>query len=162
AVLEASLQQQLPAVVGGAGAAIGLSVLLWAARRGKAQVDQRTGAMVLRHGPLVRGLALVLTVGIPPLVTALVFIFPPRDAGEVRAIIGIYALFLGLGAPLLWESFRYALVVTPAGLECRSPWRRARRVPWADVSRVTYSRPGCGFVIHAADGWRFLVPLLVP
>jgi hypothetical protein len=139
-----------------------LGLLLWAARAGRPAAGPEPGALLFRHGLLLRGFALFAAFGIPLAITALVFVFPPQKEGDVGAIIGVYSLFGGLSAPLLWEAMRFALLVSPRGLVCRSPWRRGRSLTWGEVEEVSFSPGNSWFVIRARDGWKFRVPTLVP
>lgn len=146
------------AIVGGVIIALGL--LLAAARRG-APAATADGGLVFRHSAVFRWLALAMAVIPPAGVTALLFVVPIKDAGDVWAIVGLYGLCLVLGFPLLWETQRYALVVTPEGLDCHSPWRGRFYIAWADVERLSYSGVNSWFVIHAATGQRFRVSVFV-
>ena len=59
--------------------------------------------------------------------------YPPKNGDDVTAILCLYGLFAALSAPLLWEAMRFSLAVTPAGLDCRSPWRGHRFLAWDEV-----------------------------
>jgi hypothetical protein len=139
-----------------------LGLLTWAACLGRPRAAPATDTLVLRHSLWLRGFALFSGFGIPLGITVLVFVFPPKDTGDLGAILGVFCLFAFLSAPLLWESLRYALVVSPDGLACYSPWRGRAFVAWEEVVEVTYSQGNGWFVVHADDGYRFRVPVLVP
>src|SRR4051794_17696927 len=96
-----------------------LAILMGAAQRGKPTADPSTGFLVFRHNIFLRGFALFAAFGIPIGIPALVIAKPPKTQGDSLVIFGIYALFAVLSAPLLWESMRFALVVSPEGLDCR-------------------------------------------
>src|SRR5262249_18525735 len=87
---------------------------------------------------------------------------PPKSDGDVVAIVGLYALFGALSAPLLWESLRFALVVSDEGLDCRSPWRGQRFHYWDEVRDVSYRQVGPWVLIRFTDGWKFRISNLVP
>jgi hypothetical protein len=145
------------------GAVVGfLGLLLWAARRGQPQADPETGTLVFRHSILFRGFALFAGFGVPLAITLLVILYPPKDRGDFLAVLGLYGLFFGLSAPLLWEGMRYALTVSPQGLDCRSPWRGGRFLTWDEVQDISYSTLSSWFIIRARDGWKFRAPILVP
>jgi hypothetical protein len=145
-----------------AGPVVVLGLFLWVAQRGKPKVDRETGALLFRHSVLLRGFALVAAFGIPLALTVLVLLSPPKKEGDVYAVAGLYGLFGVLSAPLLWEALRFALVVSPEGLECRSPWRGLRFLAWDEVAEVSFSAMNSWFVIRAEGGWKFRVSLLVP
>jgi hypothetical protein len=145
------------------GVTASLGLLLWTARRGRPKVDLSTGALWFRHSVLFRGFAVLAAFGMPLAITALlIFVMPPKNAGDVLAVIAIYALFFVLGGPLLWEASRFALGVSKAGLDCRSPWRASRFVPWTEVTQISYSSINSWFIIRTRDGWKFHVSVLVP
>jgi hypothetical protein len=139
-----------------------LSLLAWAAHRGRPRIDPHTGALLFRHSIVLRGFAFFSAFVIPLGITVLVFFKPPKDEGDVWAILGLYGLFGVLSAPLLWEATRFSLVVSPDGLDCRSPWRPRRFVPWDEVVGLSYSQINSWFVLRTADGWKFRVLGLVP
>jgi hypothetical protein len=140
-----------------------MGILLWASRRGKPLRDAYTNAMVFRHGILIRGFALLGTFGAPSAITLIgIFRPPPPQPGDFWAVCFLYALFPAISAPLLWESMRFAMKVSPEGLDCRSPWRGTRFLAWDDIKEISYSQAWSWFVVRAVDGWKFRVPLLIP
>jgi hypothetical protein len=144
------------------GAVVGfLGLLMWVAQRGKPAVAA-DGTLIFRHSWLFRGFALFAGLGIPLTITVLVVFNPPQKPGDVYAILGLYGLFILLSAPLLWESWRFAVYVSPKGIECRSPWRPGRFLPWRDIEEVSFSPMNSWFVIRSTDGWKFRVHLMVP
>ena len=138
-----------------------LSLLLWAARRGR-PAEGPGATLVFRHGLLLRGFSLFAAFGIPLGITVLVLFNPPKQDGDVTAILCLYGLFAVLSAPLLWESMRFSLAVTPEGLDCRSPWRGHRFLAWHEVKEVSFNPTNSWFVIRAHDGWKFRPSILVP
>jgi hypothetical protein len=139
-----------------------LALFCWAAQRGKPTADPETGTLLFRHSLLLRGFALFAAFGVPLAITILVFFNPPKNEGDVWAIVGLYALFAFLSAPLLWESLRFALTTSPEGLDCQSPWRGRQFLYWDEIEEISYSSMNSWFVIRAVDGWKFRVSLLVP
>jgi hypothetical protein len=139
-----------------------LGLLLWVAQRGRPAADPETGRLLFRHSILFRGFALFAAFGIPLGITVLLLFNPPKKQSEVWAVLGLYVGFAVLSAPLLWESLRFALTVGPEGLDCRSPWRGRRFLPWEEVKEVSYSGMNSWFIIRATDGWKFRVSILVP
>lgn len=139
-----------------------LALLTWAAQREKPHADPAAGTLVFRHSAIFRWFSYVMAFGIPVAITVLVIFNPPKKDGDVGAIIGLYALFAGLSAPLLWESLRFSLTLSPEGVDCRSPWRSGRFLPWNEVKELSYSAVNSWFIIYATDGWKFRVSILVP
>jgi hypothetical protein len=137
-----------------------LTLLLWAAKRGRPSADERRGVLLFRHSAIFRGFALVTAGGIPMVLTVLVFVFPPKDEGDVGAIVGVHVLVIALTWPLLWEALRFGVMLSPEGLDCRSPWRGSRFLRWEEVRAISWSDMGSWFIIHARDGYRFRVPSL--
>jgi len=137
-----------------------LSILFWAARKGQPTVGTENGTLMFRYHGLFRGFALVGAFGIPLAIFALGVSFPTRE-DQLWAILGVVALFAGIGIPLWWEATRYALIVSPEGLNCRSPWRGRLFLPWEEVEEVSYSSMNSWFVIQARGRRKFRVPLFI-
>jgi hypothetical protein len=147
--------------IGGTVMAV-LFLLLWAGLRGKPREDPATGTVVFRYNVFVRVLSIVLAFGPPIAITLLVlFAKPVQNEDDLWAVVFLYVLFAFLGIPLLWETVRYSLAISPAGLACRSPWRGNLFIPWDEVSQLSYSGTNAWFVIHATTGQRFRVHLFV-
>jgi hypothetical protein len=142
-----------------------LAILHEIYRPGLPRVKEAAGERLVCYGPLTRvGRLVGLFLG--PTLYTLMTIFPSRRFLEAEedssaflflcAILPWCALWAG------WETTR-TLVVSAAGLDCRSPWKARRFLPWADVRKLTSpqrstSLPTTGFfVIQAADGWKFFV-----
>jgi hypothetical protein len=142
-----------------------LAILHEIYRPGLPAVKKAAGERLVCYGPLTRvGSWFALYLG--PIFYTLMTIFPSRRFLECEedssAFVSLCVVLPWLTLWPVWETTR-SLVVSPAGLDCRSPWKARRFLPWADVRKVTSpqsstSLPTTGFyVIHAADGWRFFV-----
>lgn len=137
---------------------IGLLLLL--ARSGKPAEDHGS-AFTLRHSPALRIFSIVALFGGGGLFGFWIGIVPPQDAKLAIAFaLGAAALAV-FGFALLWESYRWKLIVTPAGLDCRSPWKAPRTVPWSDVKSVTWNTLNGWHVVEFTGG-SFRVPGIVP
>ena len=145
---------------GGIAGGTAVENLLWLARRARPVVDDRTGARVYQYGAEMKAIGWVGAVGFPLVVLFAAVLHPPNDEEVIYALLCI-AFGPVLGVYLLWESLRYRLMVSDDGLDCRSPWRGHRFVPWSEVDRLSYSKALKWFVVHATDGWRFRIPILV-
>jgi hypothetical protein len=154
------MQPYIYGIIGGA-VVFFLNLMLLAAKRGQAKADPETGQLVFRHSMLFRGFAYFSAFVIPIGITILVLFQPPKNDRDVYAIIGIYALFAVLSIPLLWESIRFSLAVSPEGLACRSPWRGQLFIAWDDVEEVSYSLINCWFILRATNGEKIRVHLFV-
>jgi hypothetical protein len=104
---------------------------------------------------------LLLVFGIAP---ALALLLPEYAADWEGVVIAVvYGFFAVVAAVLVWDTQRFALLVTAEGLDCRSAWRRRRFLSWADVESVSVggiakAKGGTCLVIRAGDGWEFTVP----
>src|SRR5689334_9550850 len=105
-------------------------VLVAAARRGAPRTDPATGALTFRHGPALRWFAVFALFG-AELLFAVWALLHHEQAARFAAPLALGAVVLGLaGALLCWEAYRFAVTVTDRELDCRSPWRGRRVVPW--------------------------------
>jgi len=137
-----------------AGCLVVLALLLASsARQGLPRPGPGGPIRLFRHNGLFRGFALAAAVGLPIGLTTLVSLHPPQRP-EVPYLVGLYMLFAVLTLPLVWEAGRYYLLATPAGLECRSPWRGVRALAWEDVVAVNYSAVNAWFEFVGRDGDR--------
>jgi len=86
---------------------------------------------------------------------------PPRNRGDVTALVGLVVGFGVPGAYLVATGRRASLQVTKHGVIATGTWRPARAVAWEDVARVHFSR-GLGYlVLTGRDGRKVRVsPLL--
>lgn len=139
-----------------------LSLLMWAAQRGRPAVDLETGTLQFRHSGLFRGFSYFFAFGVPLGITALVIFNPPKNENEIGIVVGLYGFFALLSAPLLWESLRFSLTVSAEGLDCQSPWRGRHFFAWNEVEEVKFSSVNSWFIIRGKDGWKFRVSILVP
>jgi len=142
---------------------VGFVWLLFAtARRGRPAADPATGALTFRHGAPLRWFAVFALFGAETLFGVWAVLYP-EQAAKLAVPLAIGAATLGLaGALLCWEAYRFAVAVGPDGLDCRSPWRGRRVVPWAGVARVEFSPANAWFAFRFADGTAFRVPAVVP
>jgi hypothetical protein len=138
-----------------------LGLLMWAAERGKPKVDS-DGTLIFRHSLLFRCFSVFMAVAVPVGIIVLAILKPPQKESEFWAMMGLCIGFAVLIAPLLWESLRFALFVSPEGIECRSPWRGSRFLPWKDVEEVSFRASNSWFVIRAKDYYKFRIHILVP
>ena len=137
-----------------AGCLVVLALLLASsARHGLPRPVPGGPARLFRHNGLFRGFALVAAVGLPVGLAALLYSHPPRRS-DVPYLVGLNLVFAVITLPLVWEAGRYYVLATPAGLECRSPWRGVRALAWEDVVEVRYSGTNAWFEFVGRDGDR--------
>jgi hypothetical protein len=119
-----------------------------------ARGEARAGKVVLRYGPTFRracvGLLVVPIVGIAALAVA----FPPSTPTDVKAVLGMFALFTVLGVPLVVEALGVEITLDARGIARRSPWSRDVFVPWEQVRRVVWSESARWWVVEAEGGAR--------
>lgn len=142
---------------------VGFVWLLFAtARRGRPATDPATGALTFRHGTPLRWFAVFALFGAETLFGVWAVVYPPQSP-RTAVPLAVGAAALGLaGALLCWEAYRFAVTTSPEGLDCRSPWRGRRVVPWEGIVRVEFSAANAWFAVRFADGRSFRVPAVVP
>jgi hypothetical protein len=136
-------------------------LLFTTARRGGPAADPATGALTFRHAAPLRWFAVFALFG-AELLFAVFAVLYPDQAARMAVPLVLGAATLGLAGVLLcWEAYRYAVTVTDAELDCRSPWRGRRVAPWEAITRVEFSAATAWFVLRFADGGSFRVPAVV-
>jgi hypothetical protein len=132
------------------------------ARRGKPAIDPSTGAMTFRHGWMLRWFAVFALFGAQILLAVWAVIYPPQSAKTAFPVAAAAVVLGVVGALLCWEAYRFALILTAGELDCRSPWKARRVVPWEGVTRVEFSTANAWFVLRFSDGQSFRVPAAIP
>jgi hypothetical protein len=138
-----------------------LALFELAAHRGRPTIISDEGTLLFRYSVLFRGFARFAMFGIPLAITALGFSRPPKNQDDLRAFIGMYALFAVLTIPLWWEATRFALILTTEGLDYLSPWRGRQFIAWDEIEELSYSLLCQWFIVRAKDGRRIRVSMLV-
>jgi hypothetical protein len=111
------------------------------------------GLLVLRYSSWTRGCILVVVNAVAVGLAIAVLWNPPELPGAV-GVAGLYAIILAL----VWDCLRFRLLVSPEGLDCRSPWRGRHFVTWDDVEQLSYNVRDQSFTIYSLAGYRFRVP----
>jgi hypothetical protein len=133
---------------------VALALLLASsARQGLPRPARGGPVRLFRHNGLFRGFAIAAAAGLPVGLAGLLYFHPPQRA-DVPYLVGLFLVFAIITLPLVWEAGRYYVLVTPAGLECRSPWRGVRALAWDDVVDVRYSAMNAWFEFVGRDGDR--------
>lgn len=130
------------------------AVLKGLAASRNARGEARDGKVVLRYGPMFRGVCIALLVVPVVGVAGLGVISPPKALGDVKAFIGLLSLFLLLGGPLVVEALGVEIALSREGIARRSPWSRNMFVPWEQVRRVTWSESARWWVVETEGGAR--------
>jgi magnesium-transporting ATPase (P-type) len=118
--------------------------------------------LTFRHGKLLRLFAVVVFFAAPLVFGLWLLFFPPRSNATLFPIIVAAAVLGVAGVLLVWEAFKFQLTTSPAGLDCRSPWKGKFAHPWEQVTVLEYSALNAWFVLKFAGGSEFHVPTLVP
>jgi hypothetical protein len=142
------------------GVAISLALMVGAAARGKPAVVSADGSLLFRYNVMFRGLAFFFMFALPLALSVLIF-FVPVKKEDLWAIIGMFAMIAVIGLPLWREATRFALIVTPDGLDCRSPWLSNKFIAWVDVEAISFSSINQWFIINARDGRTFRIHLFM-
>jgi hypothetical protein len=109
-----------------------------------------TDPVVVRHGWLIRGLA-ILCAFVPAAIVVLAFV-TDASGPDIYAIIGLIVFMSLLVSLLLLEAVRVRLVVSEEGVQLDSPWRGQRFMRWEDVLEVRYSESAQWFILYSKDG----------
>lgn len=136
-----------------------LGVLFWlmASRRPDARVDGN--AAIVEYGLPVKGLSIVALL-FPIGISLLALVSPPQP--EERWIpLQLTAGFLVLAIPFAAEVFRRRLRIEEDALISQSPWTGVVRVPWADVTSVSYQQSMSWYVIESRGNRRIRVGSLM-
>ncbi len=136
------------------------ALLCYSALRGRPKTDDATGTLWFRHSVLFRGFARFNAFAVVVSIWAITAL-QLKTREDAVLLIYIATFFGTLSGVLLWETSRFALGTSKAGLDCRSPWRASRFVRWSEVEGVSFRSMSTGFVIHTKFGWKFHVPTLV-
>ena len=108
------------------------------------------GTIVLRYGGALRGLgvlsALIVLGLLGLLVASLVGVGPGEDAR--LPILGMVALFGGIGLPLLVEGFRRQVVLDDEGLTARGWFGTRDTVRWEEIDSIENKVMSGKFVVR--------------
>jgi hypothetical protein len=132
-----------------------LGLLAWSARRGRPEPGPNS--LLIRHSPAFRLTALFTVLAAPLVLVFAMAVFPPLRE-EARYVLLAFAVALAVTLPVYWESARYYALVTPQGIEGRSPWRAARYFAWDDIREVRFNPAAGWFAFEAWDGDHIRVP----
>jgi len=118
------------------------------------------GSMRLRYGRGMTALAVCMLL-CAVFFAGVALVTPPRDRGEVVALVGLLVAFGFGGTYFLAEARTAGVHVTNHGLVATGAWRSPRSLAWKDVARVHFSR-GWGYLVLAGrDGRKLRVsPML--
>ena len=136
----------------------GLALLSWVAWDMPASIEGVGDKLTLRYNRWVRGYFLFAAFGIPLGLTVLAIVNRPKDDEEMWCLLFLYLLFAVLTLPCWWETMCFSLTISSAGLECGSPWRGRRFVPWNDVVRVSRNKIYKWYVVETRSGYCVRVP----
>lgn len=124
-----------------------VAVLVFLLRSRKAEARMEGTGAVLTHTGMMKGLGVVFLL-FPCAICVLAFVFPPKP--EERWLpVYLIAGFLCIAIPVALEAHRRRLRIEDRDLVSESPWTGVRRIPWSEITRVTYSASMSWYVIDA-------------
>ena len=106
------------------------------------------GAFLLRAGIVVRGTGIagiVAAAGIP----VLAWFAPPKDRGDLFALIGMMLFFAALGSWLLAKALREQIIISVDGITARSLRGRLTVLRWSEVTAVEFKPMAQEFHVRA-------------
>jgi hypothetical protein len=121
------------------------------ARRGTPRLMPGAHLLLVRYGPGVQWAVLAAAALIPVAITIGVRSYRPASK-DVPTILGLYVLVVAVTLPMVWEAGRLFVLVTPEGLEGRSPWHGIRTIRWDDLESVGYSSLNAWFAFRGPEG----------
>ena len=135
-----------------------LGLMAWGAATGRPRVDRDGRQLIFSYSGAARFVAFAFAIASTLFCCFLVYKIPIKTQKDVYAAFGLFGLFLGLSGPLVWEMTRYSIVVSPEGLDFRSPWKPGFSMAWQDVEQVSYNSMCQWFVIRSCYGKKIHVP----
>lgn len=135
-------------------------ILTWSAQHGRPAPGPDEGTLLFRYGTAARVIMALLGFGFLGLVLLITFT-ARRQPEDIWAVPLLYALSLLTFAPL-WETVRFALIVSPEGLDCRSAWRKRQLFLWEELVEVRFGWVNENFILRTTDGRTFRVHAYVP
>ena len=136
-----------------------LGVLFWlmASRRPDARVERNVA--IVEYGLAVKGLSIAFLLF--PIGISVVAILSPPKPEERWIPLQLTVGFLLLAIPFAAEVFRRKLRIEDDALVSVSPWTGVVRVPWADVTSVSYQQSMSWYVIESRGKRRVRVGSLM-
>jgi hypothetical protein len=132
-----------------------IGVLWWlmASRRGDARVE--SGTAIVDYGRPMKGLTIVFLLF--PLAIAVLSIVSPPKYQERWIPLQLILGFLAIALPLALEVFRRRLRLEEDVLVSESPWTGMIRVPWSEITSVSYQQSMSWYVIDSRGSRRVRV-----
>lgn len=146
------------------GAVVGFAlpiVTVMAARQRGRREESKDGTFEFRYPPILRLGSLCLAGGILGVVTTTVVISSPRSMSDIAAACLTYFLFATLTGSLIWEFFRFRLIVSPDGISRCSAWRRYCFIQWSDITEISFKNSTKGIEVCTKSGPSICLPTLV-
>jgi hypothetical protein len=133
------------------------AIMMWTAGA-PASVNDTGNVYTLRYGWVVRAAGYYAIAGAAFFAIAWRWPLFDRlpDPGDGWIALGLVVAFAGGGGCLLNEARRRVLLGSQ-GVEVLSPWGRAVRLPWPEVSSVAFSQMAQQFTIQGRSGQRVRV-----
>jgi hypothetical protein len=135
---------------------------LWLAKRGRAEVDQKTGRKTWRRGPFLRWTGYLMCFGLPAFIGATLLKWPNMTQESIFAMIGLSAFTVLLGIWLIVEGTRFRVSTDESGLECQPGWGAKSTILWTEIAEVYPESMHASLTIKTLSGTLFRVPLMLP
>ena len=139
--------------------AVAAALLLWlgSSRHGRARVEH--GSAIVEYGGAWRGVTIVFFL-FPVAIAVLAMVSPPKPE-ERWFPLQIICGFLAIIVPLALEVFRRRLRIDQDALVSESPWTGSVRIPWDEVTAVSYQPAMCWYVIDSRGQGRMRVGMFM-
>lgn len=139
----------------------GFWFLLNTSRKQSVPVDDN-GRLTLRHGKLFWTYACGLFLGLEILIGSLALFFPLTSPLANGLLICVAVIAAILGIVLIWDAYRFQMMITSEGLDCHSPWRGPSQIPWNEIQNISFSTANLWFEVKPKTGDTFHVMAIVP
>jgi len=137
----------------------GFAALAMRAARQPPLVDERTQAVILRHGKPIKALAVVsLLLPIPGF--ALLIIGPVNNVAT-WACVGYVVGFGLLAVYAILDAFLTRVAVASEGIVTSTAWRGINSLAWDEVREITFSGANKWFVIRGMKGRTIRISLFL-
>lgn len=137
-----------------------IAAIVSAARSRRSRGGDNTNVHVFRYSLGIRALTFLIAVGVPAGLTIYVLTTRVRNP-DFASIMAAYVFCALVGMPLFWETIRFLVRITPAGIERRSAWGRYRGLSWDEIRAVKFNPYLAYFIFEGESGQKIRVHALI-